>query len=211
MPQTIPLLSAQHLSCLYGHRHLFADLSFDLQKQELLWVVGQNGAGKTSLLNILTGIKPPNDGCLLWQGTDITAPTSDYYQQMLWLGHRNPFKPELTAEENLRLLQSLRPHENMTIQQALERVELYKQRHKQIGYYSAGMQRRLALASLLLSPATLWILDEPQAALDVQGIALCESLLTEFIEQGGSVVMTSHHDLNLPTVNMRQLDLRNPS
>jgi heme exporter protein A len=208
MSQKMPLLSVQHLSCRYGLRQLFTDLSFDVQAGQLSLITGHNGAGKSSLLKMLTGMKRPDQGSIYWNHQDITDPSSEYYQDMLWLGHHNPFNPDISAEDNLALLHALRPTDQISIAEAFTRVGLpQQQRHKKVRHYSAGMQRRLALASLLLSPARLWILDEPQTALDVQGIILCETLLTEFVQQGGSIIMTSHHPLHLPSVNIQQLTL----
>jgi heme exporter protein A len=201
------ILTATNLSCLRGHRTLFSDLSLTLSAGELLLVSGHNGAGKTSLLNLLAGFRTPDAGQIAWQGVSIDAAESDYRQQMVWLGHRNPLKPELTAIDNLQLLQSLRPHPSTSLTQALALVGLGRHAHKRVAEFSAGMQRRLALASLLVCDAKLWICDEPQAALDAAGITLFESLVSDFLASGGCVVMTSHHALNLPCAAVQSLVL----
>jgi heme exporter protein A len=201
------MLTASNLSCVRGHRTLFSDVSFTLSAGELLLVSGHNGAGKTSLLSLLAGFRAPDAGQVCWQGVSMDAAESDYRQQMVWLGHRNPLKPELTAIDNLQLLQSLRPHPTISITQALSQVGLSRHSHKRVAEFSAGMQRRLALASLLVCDAKLWICDEPQASLDAAGVVLFESLVSDFLASGGCVVMTSHHALNLPSSVVHSLVL----
>ncbi len=201
------MLTASNLSCVRGHRTLFSDVSFTLSAGELLLVSGHNGAGKTSLLSLLAGFRSPDAGRIAWQGVSIDAAESDFRQQMVWLGHRNPLKPELTAIDNLQLLQSLRPHPTTSLTQALAQVGLGRHAHKRVAEFSAGMQRRLALASLLVCDAKLWICDEPQASLDAAGVVLFESLVSDFLASGGCVVMTSHHALGLPSERVQSLVL----
>jgi heme exporter protein A len=200
-------LSVQNLACVQGRRHLYSGLSFCVRAGQVLLVTGENGAGKTSLLKQLTGSYPLSAGSICWQGMDIHHDDSNYLQEMLWLGHQPPFKPEISARDQLTLLYALRPNADCSPEQALARVGLGKRGHQLVSSFSAGMQRRLALASLLVCEARIWLLDEPQTALDAAGIQQFESLITEFTEQGGCVVMTSHHPVRLDAVSVIPLVL----
>jgi len=177
---------------------LFSPLSLTVTAGELLVVQGENGSGKSTLLKTLAGLRPLERGDVCWQGLSIQDPAAHWQQQVLWLGHQNPFRAEWSVWHNLSLLAALRPQSSVTVAMVLKRVGLHKQAQQPVSALSAGMQRRLALASLLLAEATVWLLDEPQTSLDAQGVALFESLLVEFLQQGGCAVVASHLPLALP-------------
>ncbi|MBO1927006.1 cytochrome c biogenesis heme-transporting ATPase CcmA [Thiomicrorhabdus sp. 6S2-11] len=188
-------LEAQNLRCRRGPKTLFTDISFSLDAGKLLLVEGQNGAGKTTLLKLLSGLRRPDKGEVLWNGMSIRSANSQFNRQLAWLGHQNPLKEDQTAFENLSMLGAIRSRNERCAYEALQAVKLGNVKHKAVKTFSAGMKRRLALASLLIADTPLWILDEPQAALDKAGIALYEQLATEHLENGGMIIMTSHHDV----------------
>lgn len=191
------LLEVVGLQCIRGYRALFSDLTFTLEAGQLLLVEGHNGSGKTTLLKTLAGLREPDAGQVLWE--------AGYRQQFVWLGHANGIKDDLTALENLRAMERrISPPSPLLV---LERMGLAGQGHRFPRHFSAGMKRRLALCRLLLSDAPLWILDEPQAALDKAGIQLFEALLSGHLQQGGSVIMTSHHAMGLEGQHIRRLGL----
>lgn len=190
-------LKTREVSCIRGHRTLFDNLALTLEGGQALLVEGSNGSGKTSLLKMLTGLRPPDSGDILWKDQSIVSLGAEYRGQIAWLGHSNGIKEDLTAAENLRITQTLCPGNNRKINEALEMVELRRQKNALPRLFSAGMKRRLALARLLLVSSPLWILDEPQSALDKTGIAMFEAFLSEHLDKGGMAVMTSHHDVEL--------------
>ncbi len=190
-------LKSRGLSCVRGHFTLFEDLAFELDAGQVLLVEGSNGSGKTSLLKILTGLRPANAGEIFWNDQSIAYLGAEYREQLAWLGHSNGIKEDLTAAENLRVATTLFPVNERKINQALEMVNLRTQKNVLPRLFSAGMKRRLALARLLLFQSPLWILDEPQAALDRTGIAMFESFLRNHLQNGGLAVMTSHHEVDL--------------
>jgi heme exporter protein A len=202
------LLEVIGLHCIRGYRALFSDLAFTLDAGQLLLVEGHNGCGKTTLLKTLAGLREPDAGQVLWQQQALAAWGAEYRQQFVWLGHTNGIKDDLTALENLQMMQVMvgsgKPVATRTV---LERMGLAGHGHRFPRHFSAGMKRRLALSRLLLSNARLWILDEPQAALDKAGIHLFESLLQEHLQQGGSAIMTSHHDVGLTGSHIQRLVL----
>lgn len=193
------LLQVVGLHCTRGYRTLFSELAFTLEAGQLLLVEGHNGSGKTTLLKTLAGLREPDGGQVLWGSQPIQSLGADYRQQFVWLGHSNGIKDDLTALENLQMMQALAGtvFSAAALKTVLERMGLAGNSHRFPRHFSAGMKRRLALSRLLLSNARLWILDEPQAALDRAGIQLFESLLQDHLQQGGGAVMTSHHTVGL--------------
>ena len=193
------MLAAAHLSCIRGTQTLFSDLSLQLGAGQWLYLQGENGAGKTSLLRILAGLAHPAEGTVTWQGHPISQQRSAYHADMLYLGHHASLKEDLTLTENLRGLMAMDGLKvtDAAIRDALTRMGLSKRQHLPARVLSAGQKRRGLLARLLLRPAKLWILDEPFNALDINAIADLQACLKTHLQQGGMVVLTSHQTPDL--------------
>ena len=193
------MLAAAHLSCIRGTQTLFRDLSLQLDAGQWLYLQGENGAGKTSLLRILAGLALPAEGAVTWQGTPIGQQRSIYHADMLYLGHHASLKEDLTLTENLRSLMAMDGLKvtDAAIRDALIRMGLAKRQHLPARVLSAGQKRRGLLTRLLLRPAKLWILDEPFNALDVKAIADLQDCLTAHLANGGMIVLTSHQTPDL--------------
>ena len=95
------MLEADNLECVRGDRRLFAGLGFRLEAGELLNLQGKNGSGKTSLLRMLIGLLPPENGDIRWQGESIKTLGETFRADLCYLGHLNAIKEELTPLENL--------------------------------------------------------------------------------------------------------------
>ena len=193
------MLAAAHLSCIRGTQTLFRDLSLQLDAGQWLYLQGENGAGKTSLLRILAGLALPAEGAVTWQGTPIGQQRSAYHADMLYLGHHASLKEDLTLTENLRSLMAMDGLKvtDAAIRDALIRMGLAKRQHLPARVLSAGQKRRGLLTRLLLRPAKLWILDEPFNALDVKAIADLQDCLKAHLANGGMIVLTSHQTPDL--------------
>jgi heme exporter protein A len=192
------MLEANTLECVRGGRKLFQNLSFALERGEVLEVSGPNGSGKTSLLRMLCGFLSPSAGEILWQGEDTFSLKEEYRKRLAYVGHANGVKAELSARENLRIHIGLaggrQPNEE-EIGAALERMGLDRSAVSPAKTLSQGQQRRLALARLLVGGHALWILDEPLAALDSFAVRLVQSVLVEHLGKGGLAVLTTHQPL----------------
>ena len=200
-------LQAEAIECSRDDRLLFSDLTLELCGGEALILEGRNGTGKTTLLRILCGLRRPDDGEVRWGGVPIEECAVDFHRHMVYVGHLDGIKRELTALENLRVLQTLSGKGRLTIEEALDAVRLGGFEDIPVHYLSAGQKRRAALARLLVTDARLWVLDEPFTSLDVHGIELIESLMAKHIAAGGAMVMTSHHQVNLSTGVIKRLNL----
>jgi len=201
------ILEVKNINCSRGHRQLFAGLNFSVSSKELLLVEGKNGCGKSTLLKILSGLRRPDSGEVMWNDHAIETVSSEYTQQMVWLSHRNGINDSLTAKENIQVSISLSKSAAININDVLQRVGLKGYANTPVRQFSAGMKRRLALSRLITQQASLWILDEPQGALDKAGIALLENLITEHVADNGMVIMSSHHDVQFENVTVNTLQL----
>ncbi|NOT11578.1 MAG: cytochrome c biogenesis heme-transporting ATPase CcmA [Methylococcaceae bacterium] len=199
------LLEGVRLSCMRDDRILFEELDFSLKPGQVLLLEGKNGSGKTSLLRILCGFREPDAGDVRWCGEGISG--SQYYADMAYVGHMDGIKKELTVHENLKVSLALSSAGHYSIQQALDKVKLTGYDDALVQSLSAGQKRRLSLARLLITHTIVWILDEPFTSLDKQGIALIESLMVEHCTNGGMIVLTSHHDINLQGVEIQHIPL----
>ncbi len=188
------MLEAIELTCERDDRLLFEGLNIALEAGDLLRVVGPNGSGKTTLLRTLCGLIPLQSGHIRWQGISTEQDPQIIQRNVLYIGHRSAVKFGMTALENLRFLHGLHSDsDEHALWQALDRVGLKGFEEVDCRNLSAGQQRRVGLARLYLSEAPLWILDEIFTAIDIEGVSQFEQLLIERAQQGGIVVMTTHH------------------
>ena len=204
---TTTLLETRNLSCIRNDRLLFENLDLSLGGGEMLVVEGPNGCGKTSLLRILTGLRLADAGAVLWRGEAIDRLAGDYYEQVAYVGHHDGVKHDLSCLENLRLARAMGIPSAADLDRVLERVNLFAYGENEVGSLSAGQKRRLALARLLATESLLWILDEPFTSLDKGSMGMFAELFAEQLGRGGVIVMTSHHDIDLPGQAVKRLAL----
>ena len=181
-------LRVEALSFSRGARSLFQNLTFSLSSGDALLVRGRNGSGKTSLLRLLAGFTRPDSGT-------VSSPDN---QTVRYLGHNDGIKNGLSVLENLTGWCSLMGSSTLAFDDALARVGLGLIADLPAKFLSAGQRRRLALARLITSSGHLWIMDEPEAALDDEGQALFSTLLEEHRQAGGMAVIASHRLVSLP-------------
>ena len=200
-------LRANALTCVRGERTLFTGFNLEVSAGEWLHVRGENGIGKTSLLRLLSGLTKPAAGEIFWNEQLISADPSEYHRNLLFLGHRDSLKEDLTALENLSIATAL---DGITVSEeeillALHRFGLRGREDLPVNCLSAGQKRRVLLARLLLRQAKLWILDEPFNALDVRAVEMLSELILEHIASGGIAIMTSHQEIPMPNGSVVQL------
>lgn len=176
------LLEATQVAIERGDRRLLSDVDLSVSGGEIWQLVGANGVGKTSLLRGLAGVAR----------LGVTGEIR-HAGAFLYLGHASALKSSLSPVDNLRW----HPASDVTapvsqICEALAAVNLAGYEYRPIGSLSAGQQRRVALARLLLSDAPLWLLDEPFTALDMAGCGWLEACVRRHVNAGGATVFTSH-------------------
>ncbi len=203
------MLELINLGCIRGGRTLFGDLNLNLAPGGFVQVTGANGSGKTSLLRTICGLLTPESGEVRWQGTDIRKLGEDFATSLTYLGHRNGIKEELTALENLRVACGL-SGSHITREEAgraLSKTGLAGKEDLPARFLSEGQRRRAALARLVTSGATLWVLDEVLASLDTAAVGLVNSLLDEHLSNGGIAVVATHQELNVSAGSFQRLEL----
>jgi len=201
-----PLLAAHGLAFARNEEPVFGPLDFAVDAGEALLVQGSNGSGKTTLLRVLAGLLRADSGQVLIQGKpaapDLRA------RAVAYLGHLPALKGELTVLENLDFLCGLHGRrEGQRIEAALEITGMAGYEDAPARQLSAGQKKRVTLARMWLSPAPLWLLDEPYANLDLEGINLVNRMVSAHLRDGGATLLTTHGAYAAPPVRTRMLVL----
>lgn len=193
-----PLLEFDQVSVARGDRVLLRGLTGAVAAGEILHIRGRNGIGKTSLLEVLGGLREAEQGAV----TRAVEPEDCH-----WVGHRNGLNPALTPFENLRFWCAVQDASPEGVRGALREFDLQAVADQPCRQLSAGQRRRAALARLALVRRSLWFLDEPLSGLDQAGIGHWLSLLADHQHQGGGAVITSHQMLPASLAGLRTLEL----
>lgn len=163
----------------------------------MLLVEGANGSGKTSLLRAIAGLLSLDEGEVHWRGRATLTHRQALCGEMSWLAHRLGLKYDLTLIENLRFEARLRGDGWQQLDAVLARLGLDGLQRLPVRSLSAGQQRRVALARLLLSDSHLWLMDEPFTNLDTAGHALVLEVIGKHLETGGLCVVASHQAVDV--------------
>ena len=189
-------LVAEDLACRRGQRLVFARLFFRLPAGGAVMLTGANGSGKTSLLRLLAGLIKPAAGHLAWGAAPIANDVAGHRTRLHYVGHQDGVKPGLTPRETLVFWAALRGQEVRgdapALLAALSAFALEAVGDWPCRWLSAGQRRRLALARLLVSPAPLWLLDEPFSALDDDNRMRLEQIIVAHRATGGRAVVSTH-------------------
>ena len=203
------MLELINLDCVRGGRPLFRNLNVSIPDGTLLQVEGANGSGKTSLLRIICGLMSPESGEVRWNGASIKSLAEEYSQTLAYLGHRNGIKEELTPLENLKISNSVAGNKLKTEEArvALKLLGLESRQNLPLRYLSEGQRRRAALARIITGAAKLWVLDEVLAALDTAAVGVVKTVIERHLENGGTAVVATHHDLQISAGSFQRLEL----
>lgn len=201
-----PLLAAHALAFNRNEMAVFGPLDFHVDAGEALLVQGDNGAGKTTLLRLLAGLLHLDSGRIEIDGRPARRAERSRY--IAYLGHLPGLKAELTTLQNLHFLCALQGRRARQMPGgALAIAGLAGYEDTPVRQLSAGQCKRLALARLWLSPAPLWLLDEPYANLDLAGIGLVNRMISAHLRAGGGALVTTHGAYAAPPVRTRLLTL----
>ncbi|HJV43263.1 heme ABC exporter ATP-binding protein CcmA [Caulobacter sp.] len=183
-----------------GERRLFSNLDLTLSAGEAAVLVGRNGAGKTSLLRAVAGLLRPAEGTVTFQ--DASGPIeadAARAEHLHLLGHQDGLKSSRTAWEELRFQTLWTGGTEASARAAAKRFDLTRLLDLEVRRLSAGQRRRLALARLVASPRSLWLLDEPMAPLDAGQRAAFGAVMAEHLAGGGMILASVHDPLPIPT------------
>ena len=199
------MLRLEAVACRRGERLVFAGLDLALDRGGAILLTGPNGSGKSSLLRLLAALLRPAEGSLTWNGEPIWEEPEAYRAELRYVGHLDAVKPVLTARETLAFWAAAYGAEAGRIDLALEAFALAALDETPGRMLSAGQKRRLTLARLVVSPGTLWLLDEPTVGLDRASVDRLGEEIAAHRADGGMVVLATHTAIELP--GAQNLDL----
>jgi heme exporter protein A len=185
-------LKLQGLSRRFGTRWALRGISLELEPGEIVGVVGHNGSGKSTLLRVISTALRPSAGEGWVYGHHLIRDAIEVRRHIGFLAHAPGLYDDLTAHENLIFAARMFGIAESGIDAAIDRVGLSNARHERVRGFSAGMQRRLALARLILGSPGLLLLDEPYNNFDPQGIELVNEVIEDARQAGGSALVVLH-------------------
>jgi heme exporter protein A len=175
-----------------GERRLFSGLDLELRAGEATALIGRNGAGKTSLLRAVAGLLRPEAGQIVFE--DVEADTARA-EHLHMVGHHDGLKSTRTAWEELCFQTLWTGGTEASARLAAQRMDLNRLLDLDVRRLSAGQRRRLALARLVASPRSLWLLDEPMAPLDAGHRQAFGELMAQHLNGGGMILAAVHDPL----------------
>lgn len=175
-----------------------------LRAGEILLVQGRNGAGKSTLLKTIAGLLYPLSGAILLDGQPL-AKNPAYPANITYLGHRRGVEASLSVRSHVTFWARAYGCAEL-IEAALHYFDLEDIADVPVHRLSAGWQQRVALTRLIVQPGGIWLLDEPTANLDEDGLGLLHSIIATRQEQGGIILIASHGRVEGSMVRTLDLD-----
>jgi heme exporter protein A len=185
-------IDARGLGKRFGIRWVLKGVTFGVRRGEAVGLLGPNGSGKSTVLRVIGTLLRPNAGTALVNGLDVIRDASGVRGQVGYLAHTPGLYDDLTARENLRFAADMLGLAHTSIDETLERVALSGVAGSRVRGFSAGMQRRLALARLIMRNSSILLLDEPYANLDEDGVELMNSVIRDVVQSGGAALLALH-------------------
>lgn len=196
------MIEAKSLTKTYGEIHAVEDVSFRVDKGEILGFLGPNGAGKTTTMRMLTGALPPTSGTAVLSGFDILEQPLEVKKRIGYLPETPPLYLDLTVISFLKFVTKIKgipsKERKERIDWAINRCGLTEVRNRLIGNLSKGFKQRVGLAQAIMNQPNVLILDEPTVGLDPKQIREIRSLIQELSKEH-TIILSTHI---LPEVSM---------
>ena len=189
------MIELEHVTKLYGSIPALRDVSLHVPKGQTAGLLGRNGAGKTTALNLMTGYFPPTEGKVRIGGKDMLADPRACKRMIGYLPEKPPLYDEMTVEEYLifvcELREVVRKANKAHVEEILELCALQDMRQRMIGHLSKGYRQRVGIAQALCGSPEILILDEPTVGLDPKQTVEMRELIRRLGEDH-TVLFSSH-------------------
>ena len=191
------MIEVQHLTKRYGRVTAVDDVSFRVERGEILGFLGPNGAGKTTTMRVITGYMPPSDGRVVVAGFDVFDQPIEAKRRMGYLPETPPLYPDMTVREYLAFVARIKGvaagERKARVEKAMARTWVADMKDRHCGKLSKGYRQRVGLAQALLHNPDVLVLDEPTAGLDPKQIIETRQLIHELA--GDHTIILSTHIL----------------
>jgi ABC-2 type transport system ATP-binding protein len=191
------MIEVQHLTKRYGSVTAVDDISFKVEKGEILGFLGPNGAGKTTTMRVLTGYMPATDGKAIVAGYDVFEKPIEAKRRIGYLPETPPLYPEMTVRDyllfvaNIKIGDKSRADRAMRVDHAMKKTHVDDMAKRQCGKLSKGYRQRVGLAQAILHDPDVLILDEPTAGLDPKQIMETRDLIKS-LAGDHTIVLSTH-------------------
>jgi ABC-2 type transport system ATP-binding protein len=206
------VIEVQSLTRHYGKTPAVDDVSFHIASNEVVGLLGHNGAGKTTIMRMLSGYLEPSAGTILIGGVDLATQTHTIQQQLGYLPENLPIYPDMIVADYLDYVATLkqidRNERNLVIREALLATDLTSRALDPIGALSRGLKQRVGVAQAILGRPRLLILDEPTNGLDPHQTEQMRRLITTLAKRA-TVILSTHIMQEVEAICDRVLMLRN--
>lgn len=189
-----PALKAAGIYKSYHKHSVLNGVELTVRPGSCAGIVGSNGCGKTTLLSILAGARRAERGSILYRGEEAFGQPKVFAREAAYVPQENPLIEELTVRDNLRLwYHGSRERMEADLREgAAAMLGVSQMLGRTAGKLSGGMKKRLSIACALSNHASVLIMDEPGAALDLECKAAIRNYLKDYMAGGGAVILTSH-------------------
>jgi len=189
------MIEVERLTKRYGPTRAVTDVSFRVEKGEVLGFLGPNGAGKTTTMRVITGYIPPTEGTVRVAGFDVVDQPLEVKRRIGYLPETPPVYPDMVVSEYLGFVGRIKgvPHADLKsrINEVSERCAIADVRERQIGHLSKGYRQRVGLAQAMIHNPDVLVLDEPTSGLDPKQIIETRELIKSLAGQH-TVVLSTH-------------------
>ena len=193
------MLEVKGISKHYKNKQILNGISFAAGPGQCVGIAGGNGCGKTTLLSILAGVNRPDRGSICFDGVEAVGNRKVFERNAAYVPQENPLIPELTARDNYRLwFKGDKAELERDLEEGVGKfLGLTEFLGTPAGKLSGGQKKRLSIASALSNQASLLIMDEPGAALDLEAKEEILTYIRNYLKNGGTVILTSHETQEL--------------
>ena len=193
------MLLAQNISLVRLDKTIFEDVNLSLTAGKILLLSGKNGSGKTSLIKTVLNILEPSSGSIYWKGKAIKKILNDYYSNVTYIADRTSTIRHLTIKQNIDIWKKifLSRVSQKQVEDVLEILNLKSYLQRKVSNLSLGEIKKLELIRLVIENKKIWILDEPLSNLDIDSIKIIGQTFMDHCRNNGSVIFSSHQNLNI--------------
>lgn len=179
----------------YDEKVLFQNYSLEIPDGSFVIIRGDSGSGKSTLLNMIGGIEYPDSGSIIVNGFDVSKKKKQkYFSEVVGFLFQNfALLENKTVLENLNLIKKT-GRTGVSIDEALKKVGLEKEKNKKVYKLSGGEQQRVALARLMIKKCSVLLADEPTGSLDKKNSEIVMKILHDLNRQGKTVIVVTHDD-----------------
>ena len=191
------MLLGQNISLFRSNRKIFSDINLSLTSGKILFLKGNNGSGKTSLIKIILNILEPTSGSIYWKGKILDKNLNDYFKNISYIADKTSSIRQLSLFENIKIWKKifLSNVSDEQIEDVLTILNLIDYKNMKVNTLSLGEVKKLELLRLIIENKKIWILDEPFASLDKNSIDLIEQTFMDHCKNNSCIIYTSHQDL----------------